>query len=178
MLFKWNNDLVVRAENGHGFLKLNFFWEGRLLIFQQPPQDFDMGTANFNIVSNTHCKIFKIYLHSWKLWSGKCSCDLCFLPFLFSKLLSKPMQIFCNDMLQPNSNYEQHQTFCLSHQHMGELCEIFPLYIVWSWVSYQIFKKKGWVKGGALDSISIFRAGLLGKRGVTFFRGLQFLHKK
>ena len=29
MLFKWNNDLVVRVENGHGFLKLIFFfWVG------------------------------------------------------------------------------------------------------------------------------------------------------
>ena len=27
-------------------------------------------------------------------------------------------------MLQPNSNYEFHQIYCLSHQNMGELCEI------------------------------------------------------
>ena len=34
-------------------------------------------------------------------------------------------------------------------------------------------------KGGrGLDRISIFRGGLLGKRGVTFFRGLQFLQQK
>ena len=31
---------------------------------------------------------------------------------------------------------------------------------------------------GELDSISIFRGRLLGKRGLVFFRGLQFLHKK
>ena len=41
------------------------------------------------------------------------------------------------------------------------------------WASYQIFKKEG------LDSNSIFRAGLLEKKGVKFFqRGLQFLNKK
>ena len=37
-------------------------------------------------------------------------------------------------------------------------------------------------KGGGLDRTSILRGGLLGKRGVTFFRmgegRLQFLHKK
>ena len=41
-------------------------------------------------------------------------------------------------------------------------------------------EKKG--GGGGRDGgdgrISIFRGGLLGKRGVTFFMGLQFLHKK
>ena len=31
---------------------------------------------------------------------------------------------------------------------------------------------------GGLDRTSAFRGGLLGKRGVTFFRGLQFSHKK
>ena len=35
----------------------------------------------------------------------------------------------------------------------------------------------GW-GGGGLDRISIFRGGLLGKTGVTFSRGLQFLYKK
>ena len=41
------------------------------------------------------------------------------------------------------------------------------------WASYQIFKKEG------LDSNSIFRAGLLEKKGMKFFqRGLQFLNKK
>ena len=32
---------------------------------------------------------------------------------------------------------------------------------------------------GGLDRISVFREVLLGKRGVTFFKGeVQFLHKK
>ena len=31
---------------------------------------------------------------------------------------------------------------------------------------------------GSVDRISIFRGGLLGKRGVIFFTGLQFIHKK
>ena len=29
-----------------------------------------------------------------------------------------------------------------------------------------------------LKKVSIFRRGLLRKRGLTFFRGLKFLHKK
>ena len=34
-------------------------------------------------------------------------------------------------------------------------------------------------KGGGLDRISVFRGeGVAGKEGVTFFRWLQFLHKK
>ena len=37
------------------------------------------------------------------------------------------------------------------------------------------FSKKG---GGGLDRISIFRGGLLGKRGVTFFKEVAVLHKK
>ena len=32
--------------------------------------------------------------------------------------------------------------------------------------------------GGRLDRTSILRGGLLEKRGVTSFRGVQFLHKK
>ena len=36
----------------------------------------------------------------------------------------------------------------------------------------KLSKKRG------LDRTSIFRDRLLGKRGVTFFRGREFLHKK
>ena len=46
------------------------------------------------------------------------------------------------------------------------------------WTFYQILKKMG----GGLHRISIFRGISLptkrGKEGVSFFRGLQFLHKK
>ena len=33
-------------------------------------------------------------------------------------------------------------------------------------------------KKGGLDRTSTFRVGLLGKRGVTFFRGVQLSHNK
>ena len=36
----------------------------------------------------------------------------------------------------------------------------------------------GFLKGGGLDQISVFRRGLLGKRGDLFQEGLQFLRKK
>ena len=55
-------------------------------------------------------------------------------------------------------------------------------YIVWTllsllggWTSYQIFKKGGGGRG--LDRISIFRGGLLGKRGWTFSGGCSFYIK-
>ena len=35
------------------------------------------------------------------------------------------------------------------------------------------FQKNRGVGGGGLDRISIFRGGSLGKRGVTFFRGVD-----
>ena len=38
--------------------------------------------------------------------------------------------------------------------------------------------KLNFLKGGGLDKTSAFRGGLLGKRGMTFFRGLQLSHKK
>ena len=45
--------------------------------------------------------------------------------------------------------------------------------VVGVWACNQIFK------GGGLDRISVFSGeGVPGKEGVTFFRWLQFLHKK
>ena len=50
-----------------------------------------------------------------------------------------------------------------------------PFSAVGSWASYQIFKRG---QGGGVERISIFREGLLRKRGWPFSGGLQFLYKK
>ena len=50
-----------------------------------------------------------------------------------------------------------------------KVCTPLPFCWVGGWNFYQIFRKEG--GGGVLDKTSGFRGGLLGKKGVTFFRG-------
>ena len=73
-------------------------------------------------------------------------------------------------------NVPIHQRIVPIHQmlHWGISVHPSPLTHPFLMGSWEVFQKVG----GGLDIFSIFRGGLLGKSGVTFFRGLQFLHKK
>ena len=119
--------------NGHGFQKWNLLW-GRwtkLLAVSPVYLVIQFGRLqNFRLQVRKHCKVWKIHLDSRQLLGSNYSCNPHFLRFLLSKLLSKPKQIFCYDMLQQNSNYEFHQIYYLSLTYGWvlwnlPLCEIF-----------------------------------------------------
>lgn len=64
------------------------------------------------------------------------------------------------------------------------LHSVHPLFCWWVEPPTKLSRTGGRGGGGGFDSISIFRGGFLGKRGMSFFREgtgcvcVQFLHKK
>ena len=94
---------------------------------------------------------------------------------LFKTLFKTPIFIFTKNFLKKyccrklkTSSYKRYHS-------------VHPLFFCWGVKSGGVgvepptrFSKSK----GRVDRISIFRGGLLGKRGVIFFRGLQFIHKR